>query len=214
MAERAQWWVVVPMKDMTHAKTRLAESRGRRRQFAIVMARDTLCAIVNAEAVEGVLVVCEREEDVESFALPGVTVVVRPGLDINEAIRAGAALVRSGVDQVNVAALPGDLPYLRSSEVDVVLERAASVPRAVVGDRTASGTTLLTALAGVELEPRYGPGSLGQHLDAGATQLSVPAWSGIRRDVDRQGDLALTPSLGRRTSALLERELAESRVSA
>jgi 2-phospho-L-lactate guanylyltransferase len=202
------------MKDMTHAKSRLAESRGRRRQFAIVMARDTLCAVVNADAVEGVVVVCEREEDVESFALRGVTVVVRPGLDINDAIRAGVALVRTEGDQVNVAALPGDLPYLRSSEVDVVLDRAASVPRGVVGDRTSSGTTLLTALAGAALEPRYGPGSLAQHLDAGATELSVPTWSGIRRDVDLRSDLAPTPSLGRRTSALLDEKLAESWVFA
>jgi 2-phospho-L-lactate guanylyltransferase len=202
------------MKDMTRAKTRLAEGRGERRQFAIVMARDTLCAVVNADAVEGVLVVCEREEDVESFALPGVSVVVRPGLDINEAIRAGMALVRSGDDAVNVAALPGDLPYLSSSELDVVLERAASVPRAVVGDRTASGTTLLTARAGVGLEPHYGPGSLAQHLDSGAIQLSVPAWSGIRRDVDLQSDLTPTAALGRRTSALLDKKFAASWVFA
>jgi 2-phospho-L-lactate/phosphoenolpyruvate guanylyltransferase len=214
MAAHSTWWVIVPMKDMTRAKTRLAESRGQRRQFAIVMARDTLCAVVNADAVEGVLVVCEREEDVESFALPGVSVVVRPGLDINDAIRAGVALVRFGGDSRNVAALPGDLPYLSSSELDVVLERAASVPRAVVGDRTGRGTTLLTARTGVELEPRYGPGSLAQHLDTGATQLSVPAWSGIRRDVDLQSDLAPTPALGRRTSALLDQKLTKSWVFA
>ena len=208
------WWVVVPMKDMSRAKTRLAETRGQRRQLAIVMARDTLCAVVNAEAVDGVLVVCEREEDVESFALPGVTVVVRPALDINDAIRAGVSLVRSGSGHVNIAALPGDLPYLRSSELDVVLDRAATVPRGVVGDRTGTGTTLLTAVAGVELEPRYGPGSLAQHLYAGATQLSVPAWSGLRRDVDLQSDLAPTPALGRRTSALLDEKLAASWVFA
>lgn len=204
----------MPMKDMSRAKTRLAETRARRRQFAIVMARDTLCAVANSDAVEGVVVVCEREEDVESFALPGVTVAVRPGLDINDAIRAGVALARSGRDRVNVASLPGDLPYLRSSELDVVLDRAASMPRGVVGDRTGSGTTLLTALAGVELEPRYGPGSLAQHIDAGAAQISVPAWSGIRRDVDLQSDLAPTPALGRRTSALLEKKFADTWVFA
>lgn len=214
MTQRSTWWVVVPMKDMTHAKTRLAETRSQRRQFAIVMARDTLCAAANADAVEGVLVVCEREEDVESFALPGVTVLARPGLDINDAIRAGVAVARSGRDHANVAALPGDLPYLRSSELDVVLDRAASVQRGVVGDRTGTGTTLLTALAGVELDPRYGPDSLSRHIEAGATQLSVPAWSGIRRDVDVQSDLAPTPALGRRTSALLDKKFAESWVFA
>lgn len=203
MLERARWWVVVPMKDLAQAKTRLAVTGSRRRQLAIVMARDTLCAVVGAVAVEGVVVVCQREKDVDSFALPGVTVVARPGLDINCAICAGVALARCGRARANVAALPGDLPYLRSSELDVVLDRAASVQRGVVGDRSGTGTTLLTAVAGVELEPRYGPGSLSRHIEAGATRLNVPPWSGIRRDVDVRSDLASTPALGRRTSALL-----------
>jgi 2-phospho-L-lactate/phosphoenolpyruvate guanylyltransferase len=214
MTSTTRWSVIVPMKNMEHAKARLGDTPGYRRQIAILMARDTLCAAANATGVEAVVVVCDREEDTESFALPGVTVVVRPDLDVNQAIRAGLALVRAADDDVNVAVLPGDLPYLRSSELDVALRSAARTPRAVVGDRTGHGTTLLTARAGVELLPHYGPDSLARHMETGAAELSVPAWSGIRRDVDVQSDLALTPALGYRTRALLEKKLSDLRVLA
>jgi 2-phospho-L-lactate guanylyltransferase len=205
MTSQTRWSVIVPMKNMAQAKTRLGDTPGYRRQMAILMARDTLCAAANATAVDAVLVVCGREEDTESFALPGVSVVVRPGLDVNQAVRAGLALLRAGGDDVNVAVLPGDLPYLRSSELDVALRSAGRTPRAVVGDRTGHGTTLLTSRAGVDLVPHYGPDSLARHKETGAAELSLPAWSGIRRDVDVQSDLALTPALGYRTRALLEK---------
>jgi 2-phospho-L-lactate guanylyltransferase len=200
-----RWWAVVPMKDTRLAKSRLCGTPGERRQLAILMARDTLCAIANAWAVDGVVVIAQEERDRESFMLPGVRVVVRSGLGINDAIRAGVDVVRSGRADRDVAVLPGDLPYLRSSELDAALQRAAVEPRAVVADRHGAGTTLLTAATGVAVEPAYGPRSLRAHRDAGAVELSVPAWSGLRRDVDVMGDLAALGSLGRRTRTLLDR---------
>lgn len=205
MTKRATWWIIVPIKDVTRAKTRLAKNSSQRRQFAIAMARDTLCAVANADGVDGVLVVCEREVDAASIALPGVKAVARPGLDMNGAIGAGVEMVRKGRNSANVGALPGDLPYLKSSELEVVLDHATSVLRGVVGDRHGIGTTLLTAIAGVSLEPRYGPGSLTRHLEVGATQLDVPAHSGIRKDVDVESDLNPTRTLGHHTRALLDR---------
>lgn len=201
----ALWWVVVPMKDTRHAKSRLGGSPAERRQLAIVMARDTLCAVVNATRVEGTVVVCEREDDVESFQLPGVTVLVRPGLDLNQAITAAATSIRGPEHTRNLAVVPGDLPYLRSSELDVALAKAATSDRACVADRTGHGTTLLTARACVDLVPAYGAGSLQAHRASGATTVEVPAWSGLRRDVDERSDLTLDVSLGHRTRTVLAR---------
>ena len=76
-----------------------------------------------------------------------------------------------------------------------------------MGDRTGTGTTLLTFRAGVAAEPSYGPDSLALHTAAGANLLSVPAWSGLRRDVDVPADLAATPSLGQRTRQWLDKRM-------
>ena len=205
MAGATPWWAIVPMKDTRLAKSRLGGPTGDRRQLAIVMARDTLCAVVNASSVQGVLVVCDSADDVESFQLPGVSVLVREGLGLNEAIRAGAAAVAADGQARNVAVLPGDLPYLRSSELDVALSRAAAHPAACVGDRAGTGTTLLTARAGRQLLPAYGERSLQLHTQSGAVELGIPMWSGLRRDVDDPEDLRVTMSLGRRTRGVLER---------
>jgi 2-phospho-L-lactate/phosphoenolpyruvate guanylyltransferase len=205
MTPDAKWWVVVPMKDTRLAKSRLGGQSGDRRQLAILMARDTLCAIVNAASVEGVLVVCDNPDDVESFELPGVSVLVCDGPGINEAIRAGNAALLAQVGSRNVAVLPGDLPYLRSAELDVALGKAGSLPSACVGDRTGTGTTLLTARAGQLLQPAYGDRSLSAHREAGALELDIPVWSGLRRDVDTPEDLLVNMTLGYRTRQRLER---------
>jgi len=179
--------VILPMKDTRTAKSRLGGAPEERRQLAIEMARDTLGAVVSASCVDGVVAVCDRDEDVESFELPGATVVVRPGLSLNEAVRAGAELVRADDASRNLAVLPGDLPYLRSTELEAALRRAARFAATCMGDRTGRGTTLTTARGGIDLVPSYGVDSLARHREAGAVEVGAPAWSGLRRDVDFPG---------------------------
>lgn len=202
--------MIVPMKDTRLAKSRLGGAPGERRQLAIVMARDTLCAAVNASCVEGVLVICDREVDVESFALPGVTVVVRAGLSLNEAVIAGAAYVRADRPTSNLAVLPGDLPYLRSSELESALGQAAGFTATCVGDRTGRGTTLTTVRAGTDLNPVYGVDSLARHRETGAFEIAIPAWSGLRRDVDLPEDLTVTHGLSPRTRHVMKQRLLQS----
>jgi 2-phospho-L-lactate guanylyltransferase len=197
------WRVVVPFKSMRDAKSRLGGSPGERRQLAIVMARDTLCAVANADNVVETIAVCSTAADVESFTMPGVRVLVLEGLALNDAIRTAEESVRGPSYAGSFAVLPGDLPYLRSSELAVALRRAGRLPRAMVTDRWGGGTTLLTATTGEPLAPAYGERSALAHRHAGVVELEVPVWSGLRRDVDTVEDLAVTPSLGFRTRRVL-----------
>ncbi len=208
MHDQSRWWVIIPMKDTRLAKSRLGSVLGDRRQLAIGMAQDTLCAVVGASRVEGALVVCDREADSEAFALPGVTVAALPGLSLNEAVLAGADLLRAEEPSRNLAVLPGDLPYLRSAELDAALARAAGFASTCTGDRTGRGTTLTTARADTDLLPSYGADSLARHREGGAVDLGTPAWSGLRRDVDVPADLSVTYGLGPRTRHALTEQLA------
>lgn len=205
MSPPIPWWVVIPLKDTRRAKSRLRGPRGERRRLAIAMAQDTLSAAVEAAGVEGVLAVCQTEDDSDLFSLAGVTVAVREALGINEAITAGALAVFAADPEANIAVLPGDLPYLQPAELDVALVKAATLDSACVADRDGTGTTLFTARAGQALSPAYGEGSLRAHLDGGAIELGMPVWSGLRRDVDEPDDLVVNASLGCRTRELLER---------
>ena len=200
-----RWWVIVPMKDTRRAKTRLGGPHDARQQLAIAMARDTLHAVTHASCVDGALVVCQNEDDIALLWLPGVTVIVRETLGVNEAITAGATTLATEGHPGNVAVLPGDLPYLRSAELDVALSRASDLDSACVPDRAGTGTTLLTARTRHNLHAAYGRDSLRAHREGGAVELSTPVWSGLRRDVDVPEDLVTDASLGCWTRGLLER---------
>lgn len=199
---RGSWTVVVPMKDTHAAKSRFGGAAGRRRDLAIAMAGDTLRAVTHARTVRRVLVVCDREADLALFSSPAVEVLVTTGLDLNDAISAGAAHVRATDPRSDLAVLPGDLPYLQSAELDDALTMALRHDRACLADSGGTGTTLLTARAGVEVHPCFGQQSLRAHRHAGAVELHLPMTSGLRRDVDLPDDLHQDIALGQRTRLL------------
>lgn len=211
MVSTCRWWVVVPIKDTRRAKSRLASLGPVRRDLAIAMAEDTIDAVVGCRRVAGVLVVCERREDVALFARPRVDAVLAEAGGLNAAIHEGGDYIRALRPGAAIAVVPGDLPYLHRAELDAALACAESCERAVIGDRSGRGSTLTTAGSEVELRPRYGEDSLNRHVADGAVRLGFPAWSGLRRDVDVPGDLSAAPALGRRTSALLARWVDEGR---
>jgi len=119
----------------------------------------------------------------------------------------GGAAPGVGLRAGPVAVLLGDLPALRSADLEGALAAASAFPRAVVVDAEGTGTTLLTASAGVLLDPAFGAGSAAEHLRRGHVPLDVPDLSGLRQDVDRLGDLAAVARLGagRATAQVLAR---------
>ncbi len=66
-------------------------------------------------------------------------------------------------------------------------------PRGYVPDSAGTGTTMLTALPGVALDPAFGPDSAARH-DLIAHRL--PAAAGLRLDVDTASDLEEAQKLG------------------
>ncbi|MDN5893459.1 MAG: 2-phospho-L-lactate guanylyltransferase [Nocardioides sp.] len=204
MGTNPMWWVVVPLKDTHRAKSRLGGDPGERRRLAIAMARDTLDAVRQASLVAGVVVVCDTDADVEVFTMSGTSVVVSDRSGLNGSIGFGADVVRSRSASRHLAVLPGDLPYLRASELDMALGRAAGVESGCVADRPGTGTTLLTSRAGVPLRPAYGGGSLQAHRAGGAVELGVPAWSGLRRDVDFRDDVTNDAAMNAHTRAMVQ----------
>jgi 2-phospho-L-lactate guanylyltransferase len=195
------WAVVVPVKRLADAKSRL---RGAlpgvpHPELALALVLDTLAAALECPVVAEVLVVTDDAEVGFRAGALGVRVVPDvPGTGLNPALRHGAALaVRHPV-----AALAGDLPALRSGELAEALTSARV--RAFVSDAAGTGTTLLAAPRGVPLDPWFGAGSALAHARSGAVPLTG-AWPSLRQDVDTAADLHATTGLGMgaHTAALL-----------
>ncbi|WP_249667493.1 2-phospho-L-lactate guanylyltransferase [Cellulomonas fengjieae] len=190
-----RWVVVVPVKPAAEGKTRLAGalSAASRARLVRAMALDTVGA---AEAAAGVLRVVVVTADTELRALLGASVdlVDEPGGGLNAAVGAGIARARSL--GTGVAVLLGDLPALRPADLADALDLASAHDRAMVADAEGTGTTLLTALPGLSIDPRFGAGSAAAHEHDGHVRLAVPPTSTLRRDVDVPDDLVEVERLG------------------
>ncbi len=199
----ADWHVVVPVKGVVGAKSRLVPPRGvDRGELAVAMALDTVESVCRVVAPGRVHVVTSDARFAEAAAGLGTVVVPDPvGAGLHRAVAAGLADLARGTHR---AVLLGDLPALRPEELRQALTVAASHPLAFVPDRQETGTVLVTAAPGIRHTPHFGPGSAAAHETAGYTRLDL-ALSSLRTDVDLAEDLAAVLRLGtgRHTARLL-----------
>ncbi|MEN2738839.1 2-phospho-L-lactate guanylyltransferase [Microbacterium sp. X-17] len=197
------WVVIVPVKRADAGKSRLATD-DTRPALARAIALDTIAAAAACAEVARVIVVTEDPVVArEASALPGVDCVPDgTARGLNAALAVGAAAAGAGAPR---AALLGDLPALRPAELALALRAAATLPRAVVADAEGTGSTLVTARAGLALETAFGADSFARHVELGAVPLSLPDAPSVHHDVDTPAQLAHAASLGLapRTRALL-----------
>lgn len=194
VGERSAWGVVVPVKRLDRAKTRLGTyGDAARIRLALAFAEDVVLAALACPVVRQVLVV--TDDAVAAQVLADLGALVQPDLPdagLNPALAHGADVLRAGDPALGIATVSSDLPALRPDDLAAVL--SSGVRRAFVSDASGSGTTVLAAAAGVALNPAYGPGSSARHRASGAVEL--PGTPGLRRDVDTPEDLRQAIELG------------------
>ncbi|MFH8408207.1 2-phospho-L-lactate guanylyltransferase [Streptomyces sp. NPDC018019] len=206
----AGWSLVVPLKPLVRAKSRLSGAAGEqlRPQLALAFALDTVTAALACEDVADVAVVTDDRLAGERLTALGARVVADlPGRGLNAALAYGAQEARRLRPAAPVAALNADLPALRPAELRRVLRAAAAFPRAFLTDAAEIGTTLLSAAPGVELAPAFGGPSRARHRESGAHEIVLPGTESVRRDVDTGTDLlaALELGVGRHTALCVPR---------
>lgn len=224
-----EWTVVVPVKRLAGAKSRLhAKPLGvPHADLVLAMARDTVAASSACPLVAEVLVVTDDPRAHRALAALGARVVPdRPDAGLNAAVTYGAGTAARPAPEPRpgrtaqqartarrpraVAAITADLPALRPHDLAAALRAAAAVPsRGFVTDAAGSGTTLLAAPPEVPIDPRFGARSAYAHEASGARRLDGD-WPSLRRDVDTLADLvdAARLGLGPHTAALVGSGLA------
>lgn len=194
MSTPLPWQVLVPVKHVGAAKSRLDPPAGvRRADLAQAMARDTLAAVCDAVGPEWVVVVTSDRQAKDMAQQWGARVVPDPDAGLDAAVSAGLAVCRAHRAHGPVAVLLGDVPALRPDDLTQALHECARHPRAVVPDHTGAGTVLLTT-TGPALVPSYGAGSAARHgRHATRLELDLPR---LRQDVDDHADLERVVALG------------------
>jgi 2-phospho-L-lactate guanylyltransferase len=237
---RCTWTVLLPVKVLARAKSRLAVLAGDRRgELALALAADTVAAVLACPEVARVVVVTSDPvagpllASLGAIVVPdepagkpagGPTVRETPGPGVlgdlgvqdalNAALRHGATVAARRWPGTGLAALTADLPAVSPAELAGALRAAAASPSpaAFVPDAAGVGTTLYAVPPGGEFRPLFGGASRARHAASGATEIDVDVMTGLRRDVDTPDDLreALTLGAGQRTTALAAELLADA----
>ena len=192
------WSVLMPVKVLARAKSRLAGLAGPRRgELALALACDTVTAVLGCgEAARAIVITDDEVAGAALAALGALVVPDEPRDGLNAALRHGAAHAAARWPSSGTAALSADLPALRSAEIGRALRAAAAWPTAFVADTAGDGTTLYTAVPGAAFRPAFGLASRARHAADGAAELGLDGLPGLRRDVDTPSDLRGAVALG------------------
>ncbi|WP_254878820.1 2-phospho-L-lactate guanylyltransferase [Streptomyces sp. NA04227] len=194
-----QWTLVVPLKPLGLAKSRLstAATGPQRPRLALAFALDTVAAALACGPVRDVTVVTDDPLAGHELSRLGARIVADPPEGgLNAALRQGVREIRADRPAAAVAALNADLPALRPGELARVLHTAAAHDRAFVADAAHMGTTLLSALPGISLWPAFGMASRARHAASGAHEILLGDVESVRQDVDTEEDLRAALALG------------------
>lgn len=191
-----RWAIVVPVKRLESAKTRLQLDPEVRIELALAMAADTVRAALACRLTAVVIAVSDDPAATPVLrALGAVVVPDQPDAGLNPALQHGvtAPAVPAGV---GVAAIAADLPALQPDELSDLLAASSQAGVAMVADAAGLGTTLLAATTVDRFRPEFGADSRARHVAAGAVDLTGMAGPSLRCDVDTLADLADAQALG------------------
>jgi 2-phospho-L-lactate guanylyltransferase len=186
---RPGWAVVVPVKRLALAKSRLPGPAASRAAVALALAQDTVDAAARCPLVAEVLVVTDDERAVAALHLRARVVPDLPRRGLSAAVEYGVALARRADSRRPVAVLTADLPGCSPEGLATVLTAAHGAARCMVADAAGTGTVLLTANGAVGLGAAFGERSRARHTAGGALDLTWRAPGSLRRDIDTVEDL-------------------------
>ncbi len=198
--------VIVPVRSLSGAKSRLGEPLDAEERADLVMAllRQTVGAALAAGRVARVVVVSMDRELLDSARDMGAATLLQRTSGLNEGL--DEARSAAGAKATAIVVLPADLPGVAASAIDRLAEAAeraaAAVPErpvvVLVPDRHGSGTNALLVMPPDAITFRFGEGSREAHRAAatiaGATYLELDG--PLSFDVDTAEDLLEADMLG------------------
>ncbi|MGL4306417.1 MAG: 2-phospho-L-lactate guanylyltransferase [Mycobacteriaceae bacterium] len=195
--------VVIPVKQLSAAKTRLASylSATQRRQLVLAMLSDTIHSALLLPRVNSVTVVTPDEKVKEHAHSLGVLVLDDPQPEVtteqlNAAISYTTHSIRKRMPITKIIVLQADLPALKSHELADAIESAQKLPISFVADHHGTGTAAYFDFdPNSPMNTQFGPESARLHREAGAVEL-FGEWPGLRCDVDLASDLNRARELG------------------
>ena len=188
-------WALVPIKQLTEAKTRLAGAMDatHRRELVLAMAQDVLAALVESEALSRVVIVSGIADIDRMLAVPGAsTFDPRPARGLNPELEYAADWAHGqGARQVLI--VHADLPALTGKTIRNFLNppAAAGLLR-IAASKEGTGTNMLLSSLPLPAPLQFGKGSLSK-FEAIATSNGIAIETRrdplLAADIDELADL-------------------------
>jgi len=160
-------WAIVPLKNIRHAKQRLAPllTPDERSQLMLAMVRDVLRALTQSEGLTGILLVSRapeaaalaREFDIELYAEPA-------GADLSEAVQAAGGYLIANRHARGTMIVPGDVPLITPSDVRTLLADHSRLTLAP--DSEGDGTNCIVSSPPNLIRYRFDGHSFKPHVEA------------------------------------------------
>ena len=191
--------VIVPVKS-ADAKSRLSPvlTGAKRRELALSLFRGLMGTLGEAGLLGSCLVVTSDDTVLKTAASLGASPVHEDAdLGVNSAVRAGMDEARRASEFL---VLPSDLPLLRASDVQALLQlRSLGLPVVLSPSLAFDGTNALLFPRAPDFPLSFDRDSFWNHLAAASAlglRAGVCARSGIMFDVDSPADLARLAETG------------------
>ena len=198
--------LLIPIKDPSNAKTRLAEllSLDERQRLAWAMFEDVSRAVREARKPDCVVIVTSYARAAERARELEWEVLIEDSQHSESASVdwASGVLAERGVDAV--MRLPADLPLVRAEDIDALLSIGLDCPGAVLApSREGTGTNAIIRTPPALFPSRFGPNSLALHKQeaakVGVECRVVENWR-IALDIDEPADVDILLDTGRDTA--------------
>ena len=187
--------LLLPIKDLSHAKKRLADVLSPEERFCLAQAMlaDTARAVRGVRRAERIFVVTSYPPAMQLAEENGWK-IIREHQQISESHSVDYA--SKHCDQQGVTALlrlPLDLPLIRAADIEELLAADFYSPALViVPSRDGTGTNAMLRTPPTLFPSHFGPGSFAKHLAEARTvnaQVTVRRNPRVEMDVDDESDL-------------------------
>jgi 2-phospho-L-lactate/phosphoenolpyruvate guanylyltransferase len=206
--------LLLPIKDLRHAKQRLAPLLSPEERFALAQAMlaDTIRAVRGVRRADKIFVVTNYFPAMQAAEANGWE-LLREEQQISESVSVDAAsqlCAERGV--TSLLRLPLDVPLVQPSDIDELLAETCAAPAVViVPSRDGTGTNAILRTPPAVFPSNFGAGSFAKHCgeaERAGAQIVVRRNARLEMDVDDEADLRVLARHdlhGTQTGAWLER---------
>ena len=216
--DRCDWWVVLPVKDLSGAKQRLAGvlSAKERRELSFAMLQDVLSTLAASAGLAGILLVTRDPKARRLAARYGARVLLEGDNRGHTAASSLGARKLAQEGAAGMAQVPGDIPLVTPEDIAALLHVHGEAPAVTLApSRDERGTNAIVCSPPDVLPLRFGDDSFLAHrrrAQALGIEPQILRRPGLALDVDTPDELAAflaAPSETRAYAYLAQSGIAE-----